>query len=59
MCIRDRMDLSEDRATTGIEITARLIREIKDMCDGTHIMAIGWESKIPLIVERAGLANSE
>tara|TARA_B100001245_G_C22886719_1_gene426693 strand:+ start:171 stop:1112 length:942 start_codon:yes stop_codon:yes gene_type:complete len=57
--IIDEMDSSEDRATAGIEITARLIREVKDMCDGTHIMAIGWESKIPLIVERAGLANSE
>ena len=28
------------------------------MCDGTHIMAIGWESRIPAILEAAGLARA-
>ena len=50
------MDSAKDRAATGVEITARLIRETRDMCDGTHIMAIGWESRIPDILESAGLA---
>lgn len=50
------MENAKSRAETGVEITARLIRETRDMCDGTHIMAIGWESRIPDILESAGLA---
>ena len=52
----DEMDAAQDRAATGIEITARLIREVRDMCDGVHIMAIGWESRIPAILAAADLA---
>ncbi len=41
----------------GIEIAARQIRELKEdmVCDGVHIMAIGLEGKVPLIMEIAGL----
>ncbi len=49
------MEGAQDRAATGLEITARLIREVRDMCDGAHIMAIGWESRIPAILESADL----
>ena len=38
---------------TGVEITARLIRECKDHCQGVHIMALGWESKVPDILKLA------
>ncbi|NLL45713.1 MAG: 5,10-methylenetetrahydrofolate reductase [Clostridiales bacterium] len=40
---------------TGVEISARLIRECKDYCQGVHIMALGWESKVPQILELAGV----
>ncbi len=40
---------------TGIDIAARTIRQIKDYCQGVHIMALGWESKIPAILDQAGL----
>ncbi len=40
---------------TGVEIAARLIRECRPYCQGVHIMAMGWESKIPQILELAGL----
>jgi len=40
---------------TGVEISARIIRECKDYCQGVHIMALGWESKIPDILKLAGL----
>ncbi|GBD95857.1 MAG TPA: 5,10-methylenetetrahydrofolate reductase [Nitrospirae bacterium] len=42
---------------TGINIAARHIRQLKEeeICDGVHIMAIGAEDKVPLIMERAGL----
>ena len=42
---------------TGVEITARLIRECKDHCQGIHIMALGWESKIPQILKLAGIGK--
>ena len=46
---------AEDKAQTGIEIAANLIKELKDMCHGVHIMAIGWEKKVPAVLEAAGL----
>lgn len=51
----DRMVKAEDRTTTGIEIAASLIKELKDICQGVHIMAIGWEKKVPAILDAAGL----
>ena len=40
---------------TGVEIAAKIIRECKDYCQGVHIMALGWESKVPALLEMAGL----
>ena len=40
----------------GIEILARIIRQCRDYCSGVHIMALGWESKIPDILKASGLA---
>jgi len=40
---------------TGIEIAVRIINEIKDSCRGVHIMALGWEDKVPAILDGAGL----
>lgn len=41
---------------TGVEISARIIRECKNYCQGVHIMALGWESKVPEILSLAGIA---
>jgi methylenetetrahydrofolate reductase (NADPH) len=45
----------EDRAKTGIGIAADFIKAIKSMCQGVHIMAIGWEKRVPEIIQAAGL----
>jgi methylenetetrahydrofolate reductase (NADPH) len=47
----------EKALDTGLNIAARHIRQLKDekICDGVHIMAIGMEDKVPVIMERAGL----
>jgi 5,10-methylenetetrahydrofolate reductase len=47
----------EKALDTGLNIAARHIRQLKEggICDGVHIMAIGIEDKVPLIMERAGL----
>jgi len=46
----------ENALHTGLSITARHIKQLRDegICDGAHIMAIGMEDKVPLILEMAG-----
>ncbi len=39
----------------GLEIAVKTIEAVRHMCDGVHIMAIGAEKQIPVILERAGL----
>jgi methylenetetrahydrofolate reductase (NADPH) len=51
----EEMDKAEDKGKKGIEIAARLIKEMKGMCQGVHIMAIGMEHKVPDIIREAGL----
>jgi methylenetetrahydrofolate reductase (NADPH) len=45
----------EGRVEKSIEISARLIKELKGSCRGIHIMALGWERHVPAILEMAGL----
>lgn len=40
---------------TGVEITARIIKECREYCQGVHIMALGWESKVPDVLKLAGI----
>jgi 5,10-methylenetetrahydrofolate reductase len=42
---------------TGIEIAARTIRAVRTLCAGVHVMALGWESHVPRILESAGLVS--
>jgi methylenetetrahydrofolate reductase (NADPH) len=51
----EKMATAEDKAQMGIEIAANIIKELKDMCQGVHIMAIGWEKKVPAVLDAAGL----
>lgn len=44
----------DGEAAKGIEIAARIIRRLRNICTGVHIMAIGWEMKIPEILRAAG-----
>ncbi len=47
----------EKALETGMDIAARHIRRLRDekICDGIHIMAIGMEDKVPVIMQKAGL----
>ena len=51
----NRMAQAEDKAQVGIEIAASLMKQLKDMCSGVHIMPIGWEKRVPAILDAAGL----
>jgi 5,10-methylenetetrahydrofolate reductase len=37
----------------GIELAAGVVRDMKKVCAGVHIMAIGWEAEVPAILEAA------
>ena len=51
-----KADIEKTRAgVTGIEITARIIKECREYCHGVHIMSLGWESKVPEVLKQAGL----
>ena len=45
----------EKRVEKSLEISARLIKQLKDLCQGVHIMALGWERHAPALLELAGL----
>ena len=40
---------------TGVEIAARIIKECRPYCQGLHIMALGWEAKVPELLKLAGI----
>jgi len=46
---------AEDKAQASMNIAVRLIKGMKDLCQGVHVMALGWESKIPPILDEVGL----
>lgn len=53
-------ELKKDKEKTkagiaGVEIAARIIKECKPYCQGVHIMALGWESKVPELLKQAGI----
>ena len=52
----DRMRKASSQEEEGVNIALELISEIKKIegVSGIHIMAVGWESIVPTIVERAG-----
>jgi methylenetetrahydrofolate reductase (NADH) len=51
------MDAAEDKSAKSIEIGGQIIAAIKDMCQGVHVMAIGWESRIPAMLQAAGISQ--
>jgi len=40
---------------TGVELAAKVIKECRPYCQGLHIMALGWESKVPELLKLAGI----
>jgi methylenetetrahydrofolate reductase (NADPH) len=46
---------SEEELNAGIDIAARIIRDVKPLCAGVHVMAMGWEQHIPAMLELAAV----
>lgn len=51
----EEMDKAEDKKAKSIEIAARLINELKPLCQGIHLMPIGWDKLVPKVLDTAGL----
>ncbi|MFC2017481.1 methylenetetrahydrofolate reductase, partial [Chloroflexota bacterium] len=51
----NKMAEAENKVQTGIDIAANIIKGLKGMCQGVHIMAIGWEKRVPAVLDAAGL----
>jgi 5,10-methylenetetrahydrofolate reductase len=47
----DKADLKKK----AIELSARLIRRMKPMCQGAHIMPLGWDDTVAPIVDAASV----
>jgi len=45
----------EDRKKKAVEITARILRQVKPFCQGVHIMPLGWDELVPEILKEADL----
>ncbi|MCD6508198.1 methylenetetrahydrofolate reductase [Candidatus Poribacteria bacterium] len=46
----------KERAKKSIELMAQLIRELKPMCQGIHIMAMGWERYVPELLDACDIS---
>jgi len=48
---------TQSELESGIQIAARTVRDVTALCDGVHIMALGWETHIPAILRRGGVTR--
>jgi 5,10-methylenetetrahydrofolate reductase len=44
-----------DKLKASIEIASNLIKEMKDRCQGIYMIPIGWEKRVPAVLDAAGL----
>ena len=54
----DELAADKERAKagiTGVELAAKVIKECRPYCQGLHIMALGWEAKVPELLKLAGI----
>ncbi len=49
------MEGAKDKVAQSIEISSRLIKELKPMSGGIHIMPIGWDKVVPKVLDASGL----
>ena len=55
--IEDKKEKNKAMVMEGIKISGEFIKQLREegLCDGVHIMAIGAEENVPLILDAAGL----
>ena len=53
----EELDAASDKAATSMEIAGRTIAQLMEQAHGVHIMAIGWENRIPELLANAGIVE--
>ena len=53
--IVERLMKAPDKILASIEIATEIIHGIKGLCQGVSIIAMGWEDKVPRLLDAAGL----
>ena len=53
--IIDELTKAKDKSKKSIEIAARFIEKVKTIANGVHIMPIGMNEKVPLLLDAANL----
>jgi 5,10-methylenetetrahydrofolate reductase len=51
-----RMKETDSKVKTSIEITIELVNGFKDLCQGIHMMPLGWNKHVATVLEECGLA---
>jgi len=50
-----RIRKSSDREAEGLKIAGETVAALKDMAQGVMLQTLGWEHKLPDILDHAGL----
>ena len=53
--VPDNLIKEMEETKKEVEITAQIIRQVKPLCQGTHIMPLGWDELVPEIIKEADL----
>ncbi len=51
----DAAAASNGETEAGVAIAARVVRQVRGLCAGVHLMTLGWESRIPEILRAGGI----
>jgi 5,10-methylenetetrahydrofolate reductase len=51
----DELSQATDRVQVAVNLCARILREVKNLCPGAHLIPAGWERRIPAILDAAQL----
>lgn len=55
--IEDQGDDAQGIANTSVDISIDIVKQLQPSVGGLHMMAIGWEDKIPAILDGAGITT--
>ena len=53
--LMSELESSDEPRATAIDMAARIVAELRGLCRGVHVMAIGWEETVPELLRRAGI----
>jgi 5,10-methylenetetrahydrofolate reductase len=55
--IVDKLTRSPDKLKASIEIFTEIVTGLRHLCQGIHIIPVGWYSKIPKFLDAAKLST--